>query len=39
MQKQADGLDAYLASLDMTITLQPFDSVGRSRIVQLIKQD
>jgi FkbH-like protein len=38
LQKQIGGLDAYLASLDMTITLQPFDGMGRARIVQLINK-
>ena len=38
LQKQVGGLDAYLASLDMTITLQPFDATGRARIVQLINK-
>lgn len=38
MQKQVGGVDAYLASLDMTITFQPFDSTGRARIVQLINK-
>jgi FkbH-like protein len=38
LQKQVGGLDAYLASLDMTITFQPFDSTGRARIVQLINK-
>jgi FkbH-like protein len=38
LQKQAGGLDAYLASLDMTITFQPFDGKSRARIVQLINK-
>jgi FkbH-like protein len=38
LQKQVGGLDAYLASLDMTITFQPFDATGRARIVQLINK-
>jgi len=38
LQKQVGGVDAYLASLDMTITLQPFDATGRARIVQLINK-
>jgi FkbH-like protein len=38
LQKQVGGVDAYLASLDMTITFQPFDAIGRSRIVQLINK-
>jgi FkbH-like protein len=32
------GVAAYLASLDMTITFQPFDATGRARIVQLINK-
>jgi FkbH-like protein len=38
LQKQVGNVDAYLASLDMTITLQPFDATGRARIVQLINK-
>jgi FkbH-like protein len=38
LQKQMGGVDAYLASLDMTITFQPFDALGRARIVQLINK-
>lgn len=38
LQKQMGGVDAYLASLDMTISFQPFDLVGRARIVQLINK-
>jgi FkbH-like protein len=38
LQKQAGGVDAYLASLDMTIQFQPFDVTGRARIVQLINK-
>jgi len=38
LEKQVGGVDAYLASLDMTITFQPFDAIGRSRIVQLINK-
>jgi FkbH-like protein len=38
LQKQVGGVDAYLASLDMTITFQPFDASGRARIVQLINK-
>ncbi|MFH1058816.1 MAG: HAD-IIIC family phosphatase [Pseudomonadota bacterium] len=30
------NLDEYLASLEMTVTFSPFDSIGRSRICQLI---
>lgn len=38
LKQQAGDLDAYLASLDMTITFQPFDATGRARIVQLINK-
>ncbi len=38
LQTKVGGVDAYLASLDMTITFQPFDAVGRARIVQLINK-
>ncbi len=38
LQKQAGGVDAYLASLDMTIQFEPFDATGRARIVQLINK-
>jgi FkbH-like protein len=38
LQSQVGGVDAYLASLDMTITFQPFDATGRARIVQLINK-
>ena len=38
LQKQVGGVDAYLATLDMTITFQPFDATGRARIVQLINK-
>ena len=38
LQKQVGGVDAYLAALDMTITFQPFDAIGRARIVQLINK-
>ena len=38
LQKQVGGVEAYLASLDMTITFQPFDASGRARIVQLINK-
>jgi FkbH-like protein len=38
LQKQVGGVDAYLASLDMTITFQPFGATGRARIVQLINK-
>jgi FkbH-like protein len=38
LQRQVGGVDAYLASLEMTITFQPFDATGRARIVQLINK-
>jgi FkbH-like protein len=38
LQKQVGGVDAYLASLEMTITFQPFDETGKARIVQLINK-
>lgn len=38
LQKQAGDIDAYLASLDMAITFQPFDEIGRARITQLINK-
>jgi len=38
LQKQVGGVEDYLASLDMTITFQPFDATGRARIVQLINK-
>jgi len=38
LRSQVSGVDAYLASLEMTITFQPFDATGRTRIVQLINK-
>ncbi len=38
LQSQAGDLDAYLASLNMEITFQPFDATGRARIAQLINK-
>ncbi len=38
LAKQAEGVDAYLESLNMTVTFQPFDAQGRNRIVQLINK-
>jgi FkbH-like protein len=38
LQKQVGGVEAYLASLNMTITFKPFDPTGRARIVQLINK-
>ena len=38
LRQQAGDLDSYLASLNMTMTVQPFDAVGRARIAQLINK-
>jgi FkbH-like protein len=38
LQKQAGDIEAYLASLNMEITFQPFDQTGRTRITQLINK-
>jgi len=38
LQKQAGDVDAYLESLGMRMTLQPFDDTGRARIAQLINK-
>jgi len=38
LKGQAGDLSAYLASLDMTITFQRFEAIGRSRIAQLISK-
>jgi FkbH-like protein len=38
LQRQVGGVEAYLDSLEMTITFQPFDATGRARIVQLINK-
>jgi FkbH-like protein len=38
LQKQAGDVDGYLASLDMQLTLAPFDATGRARIAQLINK-
>jgi FkbH-like protein len=38
LQAQAGDLEAWLASLAMVITFQPFDGPGRSRIAQLISK-
>jgi FkbH-like protein len=38
LQRATGDLDAYLASLDMIITFQPFDDVGRGRVAQLISK-
>lgn len=36
VRAQIGDYDAYLASLDMRMTISPFDDVGRARIAQLI---
>jgi FkbH-like protein len=36
LQAQVADLDAYLRTLQMEITFQPFDEIGRARIAQLI---
>lgn len=38
LQAEIADLDAYLASLEMEITFEPFDEVGRARIAQLISK-
>jgi FkbH-like protein len=38
LRDQAADLGAYLASLEMVMTVQPFDETGRNRIVQLINK-
>ncbi len=38
LQSQVGDLNAYLASLQMEITFQPFDEIGRVRITQLINK-
>jgi len=38
LEKQFGDVDAYLASLQMVITFQPFDETGRARISQLINK-
>jgi len=38
LQRATGDLDAYLATLNMTITFQPFDEIGRARIAQLISK-
>ncbi|MGD0428291.1 MAG: HAD-IIIC family phosphatase [Candidatus Acidiferrales bacterium] len=38
LQNLVGDLDAYLASLQMEITFQPFDEIGRARITQLINK-
>jgi FkbH-like protein len=38
LEKQVGDLGAYLSSLQMEITFQPFDEIGRARITQLINK-
>jgi FkbH-like protein len=38
LQRASGDLDAYLETLGMTITFQPFDEIGRARIAQLINK-
>ena len=38
LRGQAGDVETYLASLDMRIVFRPFDSIGRSRIAQLINK-
>jgi FkbH-like protein len=38
LQQQSGDIDAYLNSLAMTVTFQPFDDIGRARITQLINK-
>jgi len=38
LRTQVGDVDAYLASLDMAITFQPFDPMNRARILQLINK-
>ena len=38
LRKEAGDISAYLASLEMEITFQPFDETGRARITQLINK-
>jgi predicted enzyme involved in methoxymalonyl-ACP biosynthesis len=38
LRAQVGDVDAYLASLDMTIAFQPFDALNRARILQLINK-
>ncbi len=38
LQRTTGDLDAYLATLGMTITFQPFNEIGRARIAQLINK-
>jgi FkbH-like protein len=38
LREEAADLGTYLASLEMVMTVQPFDAAGRNRIVQLINK-
>jgi FkbH-like protein len=38
LQATMEDVDSYLRSLDMTVTFQPFDDMGRARISQLISK-
>jgi FkbH-like protein len=38
LQHATGDIDAYLKTLNMTITFQPFDEIGRARIAQLISK-
>ena len=38
LQKQVAGIEEYLASLQMSIAFEPFNTTGRARIVQLINK-
>jgi FkbH-like protein len=38
LQNQAGDVDAYLGSLNMQLTLAPFDATGRARIAQLVNK-
>ena len=38
LQQQAGDVEGYLASLAMTLTIQPFEATGRARIAQLISK-
>jgi FkbH-like protein len=38
LHRATGDLNSYLQTLDMTITFQPFDEIGRARIAQLISK-
>jgi FkbH-like protein len=38
LRKQAGNVEAYLVSLNMEITFQPFDAASRTRVTQLINK-